>query len=470
MVIASRLLPRPRLAGRGIVVNACIAVAALAIVTVAELITTYGDPRFGIGMHITVLVLCLCFAAMTLDESRQTFYLTLAVAPIIRIISTGMPLRAFPQEFWYLLTSIPLFIAAIFIARAAGLGTRALNLQLPERRYLRLELLVWVSGLALGCIEWLILRPDPVVGAHPFAGLVGAGLILLVCTGFIEELLFRGLVQYAAGRLLGVSSGILFTAGLFAVLHIGHRSVLDVAFVGCVGIYFSLVVQRTRSLLGVTFAHGTVNIMLFIVLPLAVSSSQHGPHPPRLPLIIAQRATGQATTTSTPASTSTPAPVTSTATHTAVAPTATSSSTPLPPPPSPTATAVPPTHTPTPGGIVVAGRLTLSRSSVAGGESLTASAMLRNTGDRSLALRDIVIAARPPGGTNAGGPFDDFGGTDSVSLAPGQTAVLRKTRPFTAADPQGVWYAFVTYQTADGVWHDDPLDLHFSVVPGHSSK
>ena len=251
-----------------------IALVALLLVTVAEVLTTYGDPRTGIGMHIALLALCLCLGALVDDPRYQIFFLTLAVAPIIRIASTGMPLHAFPQVYWYLLTSIPLFIAAFSIAQASGIGPAALNLRMPSRRMLGIEAAVWASGLGLGYVEWRILGSDPLVAVQPLSGLIGGALVLLVCTGFVEELLFRGLVQFSAGTLLGPKTGILFSAGLFAVLHIGHRSALDVLFVAAVGLYFSLVVQHTRSLLGVTLAHGTINIVLLIAIPLAVAA--HG--------------------------------------------------------------------------------------------------------------------------------------------------------------------------------------------------
>jgi membrane protease YdiL (CAAX protease family) len=34
-----------------------------------------------------------------------------------------------------------------------------------------------------------------------------------------------------------------------------------------VGLFFGWVVQRTRSLLGVTLSHGLTNIVLFLVMP-----------------------------------------------------------------------------------------------------------------------------------------------------------------------------------------------------------
>ena len=98
-------------------------------------------------------------------------------------------------------------------------------------------------------------------------------LILLVGTGVVEELIFRGILQYTADEVYGSWRGIVFVSVLFAVLHIGHLSVLDVVFVFFVALYFGAAVRWTRSLIGVSIAHGLTNIMLFIVLPLVMAGA-----------------------------------------------------------------------------------------------------------------------------------------------------------------------------------------------------
>jgi membrane protease YdiL (CAAX protease family) len=74
-------------------------------------------------------------------------------------------------------------------------------------------------------------------------------------------------LQRSTGQGLGHWWGILYVAALFAVLHFGYRSVLDVLFVFGVGGLFGWIVARTGSLVGVTLAHGLTNIMLFLVMP-----------------------------------------------------------------------------------------------------------------------------------------------------------------------------------------------------------
>ena len=264
---------RGRRGRRASIGDVALAVGLLGAVGVAEVLTAYGDPRVGLACHIALLAACLCLSALSSNRRRQAFFLVLTIAPIIRITSTGMPLVAFQEPLWYLLTSIPLFCSAFFIAHAAGIGPRSLNLRLPVPRRLPVELGVWISGIGLGVGEWLILRPLPLVDGRSVGWLAGGALILLICTGFVEELLFRGLLQYVARQRFGATGGLLFTAGLFAALHIGHRSWTEVVFVAVVGLYFGLVVLYTRSLLGVTLAHGTINCMLFIILPLTVAAA-----------------------------------------------------------------------------------------------------------------------------------------------------------------------------------------------------
>ena len=94
-----------------------------------------------------------------------------------------------------------------------------------------------------------------------------------------------------------------------------------------------------------------------------------------------------------------------------------------------------------------------------------ARATLQNQGSAGITLARVVIAARPPGGTNTGGPFDDFGNTTAITLAPGQRYTVQQTRVFGAADPPGLWYSYLTYQDRNGVWFDQPSRVLLTVLP-----
>jgi membrane protease YdiL (CAAX protease family) len=235
----------------------------LAGIALAELLISFAPPRVGLVAHAAVLLGMLIHAARVDGKKEQAFLVSLAFAPLIRIVSLSLPLADLPLLYWYPITSIPLFAAALVAAPTLGYAWPDLGLNL--RRW-GLQLVISLTGIAFGALEYWILRPEPLVAAFTWQALVWPSLILLISTGLLEELIFRGLLQRASVDLLGLR-GIGYVALVFAVLHIGYRSLLDVLLVAAVGLFFGWVVHRTRSLLGVTLAHGLTNIVLFLVMP-----------------------------------------------------------------------------------------------------------------------------------------------------------------------------------------------------------
>ncbi len=89
-------------------------------------------------------------------------------------------------------------------------------------------------------------------------------------TGFVEEFVFRGVMQKAALEAMG-NWGLYYVAFLFAILHLIHNSPLDVLLVFLIGLFFGWIVKRTGSLFGVTLAHTITNYLLFVILPYVVN-------------------------------------------------------------------------------------------------------------------------------------------------------------------------------------------------------
>ena len=236
----------------------------LAALTIAELTTTLISPQIGMALHGLILTGLMLQAALAHDQSQQAFRISLALAPLIRLISLSMPLASFPLIYWYAMVGIPLFVAALLVVRLARLPLHQLGLNTGRLPW---QLLVGASGFILGYIEYMILRPAPLVGSPRWEQFLLPALILLVFTGFLEEFIFRGVMQYTAVRSIG-RYAILYISAIFAVLHIGYRSLWDFIFVFAVGVYFAWVTQKSGSILGVSLAHGLTNITLFLILPL----------------------------------------------------------------------------------------------------------------------------------------------------------------------------------------------------------
>lgn len=247
---------------------ALIAIGYLAALTLAEVLTTLIEPRIGLTLYGILLLFLIAHTALTWDYPGYRLLFVLAFTPLIRLLSLFLPLAGLPQIYWYLVVSIPLFAAALIGLRTIRLSRRDIGLTL---RKLPLQFLVALTGFTLGYVEYRILRPAALASHFELRDLWLPALILFVCTGFVEELLFRGMMQRVATEKLGTIGGILYMATLFAVLHVGYRSLSDVVFVFVVALFFGLVVAYTRSIIGVSLAHGLANVVLFLVMPFGVN-------------------------------------------------------------------------------------------------------------------------------------------------------------------------------------------------------
>lgn len=231
----------------------------------AEVLTVFFQLMAGIMLHGMLVVVFIVQAALAHDHAQRNLYMCLVLAPLIRILSLSMPLAPLPQIYWYLLIYGPLLVATVVVMLNTGL--RARDVGLVTRGWpLQLALGIGI-GLGLGVLEYIILRPVPLATSFTLVGVLVPAFILTITTGFVEELIFRGVMQTLAERVMGFAWALLYQALIFAVLHVGHYSVMDVVFVFVVALLFTGIFKRTGSLLGVTLAHGIANSMLYCVMP-----------------------------------------------------------------------------------------------------------------------------------------------------------------------------------------------------------
>jgi membrane protease YdiL (CAAX protease family) len=246
-----------------------IALAYLSALILAEVLTTLIDPRAGMILYGLILIALLLQAALSSHQPEYRFLVALSLVPLIRLVSLALPLANFPLIYWYALVGVPLFIATILCVHLTGLKPDQISLRFSWRG-LPVQLLIGLSGLAIGYIEYLILSPDPLIPELHWDIVWLPALILLLFTGFLEELIFRGVIQTASIELLG-RLGILFVALVFTLLHLGYHSILDMIFVFVVALFYGVLVHRFGSLLGVSISHGLTNITLYLVFPFLLS-------------------------------------------------------------------------------------------------------------------------------------------------------------------------------------------------------
>ena len=232
-------------------------------ITISEVITVTIAPLWGIVCHIVVLIALILHSVLVSRQTLQRLLISLALVPLIRIVSLSVPLANIPRDWWYPIIYTPLLIAALEVVRITGYPLKQIGLTLNKAR---VQLLIALSGLAIGVIEYYILRPEPMIPEFAWQEIWLPALIFLLFTGFVEELIFRGVLQNTALEEYG-NWGIIYISLLFAIVHMIHHSPLDIAFVFAVAVYFGWVVKRTGSLLGVSLAHGIANSILYLIIP-----------------------------------------------------------------------------------------------------------------------------------------------------------------------------------------------------------
>lgn len=138
--------------------------------------------------------------------------------------------------------------------------------------------------------------------------------------------------------------------------------------------------------------------------------------------------------------------------------------------PLPTATStVTMTPMPTPqtnGRLTIVTPLKISRTAVRPGDTISATITYRNGTAKPLAVNRFVIASRPPGGTNYGGPYYDLSPEKGYTvIQPGKQITVKATRTFKNTDPKGTWYAYGTYNIGS-TWVDAPANQNISFTVG----
>jgi|YelNatPaOPRAMG01_1025707.scaffolds.fasta_scaffold07815_5 membrane protease YdiL (CAAX protease family) len=237
----------------------------LAFISLAEAVTVFMDPSLGLFMHSLLFVSLLGLSALWRGfNPASNLFLGLSLAPITRILSLSFPLSYFPRYAWYLVAGALMLLAALAVIRAGDLKPRDAGLTL-NRPWVQ-----WAFGLtgpAFGAMEYYILRPEPLASGLSLweYGLLAFSIAFF--TGFVEELIFRGILQGGAVKALGEKAGLLGVASVFAVLHMGWLSMLDMVFVFIVGLLFGFVVLKTGSIVGASISHGLTNVVLFMVMP-----------------------------------------------------------------------------------------------------------------------------------------------------------------------------------------------------------
>lgn len=245
------------------------------LIGIAEIILVFFSVVIGITLHAMILNgLLLQYVARDVSDvpgvgtsprhgSLICLLPLLAQLSLVRILSLVTPSRGIPELYWYALIGVPSMIGVVLAVRACGY--RASDIGLTRQIDLA-QVAIAMSGIPLGLAGYFVIRPEARARFDTWGEYLLGALFLLIFAGFLEELLFRGLLQQVADQIIGRFS-ILWSNALFALMYLGSESWTFVLFMTICGMIWGWWVHRTRVLWGVAIAHSITAIAMLIVFP-----------------------------------------------------------------------------------------------------------------------------------------------------------------------------------------------------------
>jgi len=213
--------------------------------------------------HAILLVVLLSHYALSEQATYRQMLPVLALCPFLRILSLTVPVKQIPQIYWYVMIGLPLFISFVLTARLLKLPVR--HLQRDIGVWWK-QLLIALTGVPLSVAAFIMLQPQPLILVFSWYDAIIGSAILMIFTGFAEEILFRGMIQRAAVQVMG-RRAILYSSCLFACMYFGTLSWKYILFMSLVGLFFGWYAFWSNSIWGVGLAHGTINIGMAFVWP-----------------------------------------------------------------------------------------------------------------------------------------------------------------------------------------------------------
>ncbi len=234
------------------------------IILIAQIMSTYYSITWGIILESFLIISLIINSIFT--KSIKFSYLSQAMIllPLVNIISQNMAVITLKPIYWWGISAVPITVATIILMKNQNISRRKAGLIIGN---LPLQLIIALTGVALGIIEYNIIHPSPILLNFNPINIIIAGSIIIISTGLLQELIFRGLIQKLAENIMGYILGIIFSSTLFTILNIGWNSPINLIFIFLISLYYGYVFHITRSVIGIGISQGLCNVILFILLP-----------------------------------------------------------------------------------------------------------------------------------------------------------------------------------------------------------
>jgi len=136
------------------------AVLYLVGLIIAELSVTYFNKEAGLVLETVILFALLLNSSFNVSYNYSVLLRSMMVLPMIRIIGLSIPLMQIQPLYWFPIIAVPLFAAVYTIMKSQGLTRKHVGLIWGNKK---IQLLVALTGIFLGTLEYVILQPKPLI-------------------------------------------------------------------------------------------------------------------------------------------------------------------------------------------------------------------------------------------------------------------------------------------------------------------
>ena len=245
--------------------DAAFIVTPMLMIIFAELIFFAGNISFAVWVHVITLVL-LASSTIWLDESIVfKIYQALMLLPILRLVNMSMPIFFEMTLYSYVFIYAPLIIPIYFVLSHQKFTLAQIGI--TKKNFIKYLPAAVMVGFILGDIEYITIRAGYLIPDLSFWNILKLSIVMILFVGFIEELIFRSVLQTRLEEAFGMFPGLIGASFMFGIMHSGYGTVYEIFFTSFAGFVVGVIFQRTRSLPLITIVHGCVNIFLFGIIP-----------------------------------------------------------------------------------------------------------------------------------------------------------------------------------------------------------
>ena len=240
-------------------------------IIVAETSVLFGEVSLGVSIHAFLLMLILWMILYFEDVSRV--YEALLLIPLLRILNLGTGDIGISPYLWLAIVYLLLVGSSWFVMRSSDTSWSEVGV-LPNVS-LRWAIFVALGvgfGVGLGLVQWGFELETP--PAEPtLVNTILAVLVIGLLVGFVEELIFRGLLQPWFAEVTTTWFAIIVVSVLFGFMHSVWMEPMNIVFAGSVGLLLGWAYARTRNFWFIWVVHAWINITAYAILPFMMAET-----------------------------------------------------------------------------------------------------------------------------------------------------------------------------------------------------